>query len=108
VGVSVPIEHGPSLLFKELAARASGYARTSDPNATWSWPEILRASLGDIRLVARERSRTTALTHKGFDYREVVRAFRERFSDVRVVGSPFPLLGCGCNVGAIMVGTWSP
>ncbi len=108
VGVSVPIEHGPSLLLKELTARAIGYARTKDPNSRWSWPEILRASIGDIRLVARERSKTTALTHKGFDYREVVRAFRERFSDVRVVGSPFPLLRFACNVGVIMVGTRRP
>ena len=104
VGVSVPIEHGLSLVVKELAAYATGYKRTGDRSGRWSFSEVLRASMGDLRAVAREREEKQALTHKGFDYREVVHDFCERFGAVRLLGTPFPLLGAACNVGIVLTG----
>jgi SAM-dependent methyltransferase len=104
VVVSVPIELGPSLLCKEIAARLTAYKRTSEPSDRWTIRETLRGVLGDIEAVKRARRESSRATHKGFDYREVKRLFREIFRDVRTRGTPYPLLGEILNVGIVCAG----
>ena len=102
--ISVPIEMGMSLLIKEITARLMAYKRASDPSARWTAKEIASAVFGNIEKVKHARQESGRATHKGFDYRDVGRLFRETFSAVRVRCTPFPLLGEVLNVGIVYSG----
>jgi len=101
---SVPIELGPALLLKELAARAINYKRTINTEGTWTTKEIIKAALWDIAEVKRERVTAGRRTHKGFDFRDVGKVFFETFEDVRMRGTPFPMFGPHFNVGVVYAG----
>lgn len=90
---SVPLEIGPSLLFKEIGSKLFG--RHRDPLRLG---ELLRAALlWDVSGIERA-------SHRGFDWRVLLREAEKLFRVREVVFEPLPFLGpllnrggcCGC------------
>jgi len=82
--VSVPVEVGPSILFKYIASQIQ-----KGSNRNLSISELLRASL--YRSVPRDTT-SSFISHKGFDYRKLRALLTQRFRLERELFSPFPLL----------------
>jgi SAM-dependent methyltransferase len=91
--VSVPIEVGPTALFKYVAAVA-----LTRMDRRYSIPELARATLG----FAVPRDPTMKfLPHKGFDFREMRRLLEQRFRMERELFSPVSWLGSALNAQVV-------
>jgi cyclopropane fatty-acyl-phospholipid synthase-like methyltransferase len=82
--VSVPVEIGPSVLFKYAAERM-----ITGSDRHYSVWEVLRASVGGH--VPRDPD-VDFLPHKGFDHRTLRRVIAERFQIERQQYAPLPLV----------------
>jgi SAM-dependent methyltransferase len=93
--VTVPIEVGPSLLGKQLGRYLAGLRRPYGYEG-YRVRELYAAAVR-WDASAFDSSHTNGdqglKGHKGFDFRHVERALRERMRIERTVYSPFPLLG---------------
>ncbi|MCA1995412.1 MAG: class I SAM-dependent methyltransferase [Coleofasciculus sp. S288] len=102
--ISVPIEIGPSLLFKQvgryLANRKGtyGYER-------YRLNELFAASiLWDADSFPSSHSLKASLRHhKGFDYRKIDKLLRQKLTIERIIPSPFPWLGSLLNSTIIWI-----
>lgn len=91
--VSVPVEIGPPLLVKHGLRRLLGY-----PMEPWTFRELMQAGFcRSVRGIPHQRK------HRGFDYRNVVRLFRDVFGRVTVRYSPLHWLGPLFNAQAVIV-----
>ncbi len=91
---TVPVEVGPVFLAKYLAKRSMSSLRNGETES-YSWREVVAASLGHAERVARYE-------HKGFDYRRLVAQLAEHFTLVKVEGIPFkPLPYISFQVGIV-------
>ncbi len=82
--ISVPVEIGPTILFKYLAARIE-----KGSNRSLSIPELIKASLyGSVK----RDTQGSFISHKGFDYRQLRTLVTRRFMLEHELFSPFPLL----------------
>jgi 2-polyprenyl-3-methyl-5-hydroxy-6-metoxy-1,4-benzoquinol methylase len=92
--ISVPIEIGPSLLFKQLGRYFAnrkgdyGYER-------YTLSELFSAAiLWDVHSFPSTHSSNVPIrSHKGFDYRKIDRLLQQKVVVERRILSPFPLLG---------------
>ncbi len=84
VSISVPVIGGPTLLLKE-ANRAVLFRRRSDYSAR----ELLAASFGGRPATRPDDIR---VSHKGFDFRPLLRTLSERFDVDNTAYTPFPAL----------------
>jgi len=98
--ISVPIEIGPSLAGKQLFRAFAGLRRLGDYayRERYSPLELLRSMAGrPIARVAVEREGANGVVryygHKGFDFRELQREIRERFTIEQRLFTPMPWLG---------------
>jgi SAM-dependent methyltransferase len=107
--ITVPIEVGPSLLFKQfgrfLANRVGTYGYE-----TYTPRELVSAGVfWDARSFPSSHvdSQATLTGHKGFDYRDVEALFAPRIEVVERVFTPFPALGHYANSTVMWRGTVS-
>lgn len=91
--VSVPIEVGPTALFKYVAAVA-----LTKMDRRYSLSELARATVG---LAVTRDPTMKFLPHKGFDYRAMRRLLNERFRMEREAFSPVSWLGGALNAQVI-------
>lgn len=97
--VSVPIEVGPSALFKNLARVALGAAHENTTPAN-----VLRSLIGRTERIARRADDGFIFSHIGFDWRALNRVLLQRgLRALRVVYSPFGGLGPLMNSQVLMV-----
>ncbi len=97
--VSVPIEVGPSIFFKQLG-RWLANARTQQYGyEKYDLSELLACGcfwkIPQSAVVARKTQ--ASLGHKGFDFRDVSRLIRKEAGSSRAVFSPMPPLGSLLN-----------
>jgi len=98
--ISVPIEIGPSVLVKQLVAKATRYNR----DATWTLMELVNAVFYNVGEIKKQRATSEYGGEKGFDYRDIENLFNQNFQNVRYRGTPFPVFGKLLNVGLIYLG----
>jgi SAM-dependent methyltransferase len=102
--ISVPIEIGPSLLFKQMgryfANRKGGYGYER-----YNLKELLSASiLWDTNSFPSSHSLNAPATgHKGFDYRKIDKLLQQRVTIERRILSPLPWLGNLVNSTVIWI-----
>jgi 2-polyprenyl-3-methyl-5-hydroxy-6-metoxy-1,4-benzoquinol methylase len=93
VVISVPIEIGPSVLLKYLAARLlTGFDRRH------TFREVLKVTFG--LPVARDRE-NKYIPHKGFDFRRLKEQVESHFTIEREMFSPMPILRSTLNAQVI-------
>ena len=99
--VTVPVEIGPSLLFKNLGSFLMGYPRYKE----YSLAETFNASLYRLDRVDRH-----TLGHKGFDWRWLAQTLRLNLRIIRTLKSPFQFIPSfvAPSIGFICVPDSSP
>jgi len=93
--ITVPIEVGPSLVGKQVGRYLAGLRRPYGYER-YRLPELFSAAvLWNARAFASSHTQldATGTGHKGFDFRDIERALRQRMDIERTVFSPFPPLG---------------
>lgn len=97
--VSVPIEVGPSALFKNVARVALGAAHENTTPAN-----VVHAFLGRTDRIERRAEDGFIYSHMGFDWRALRRVLLDRgLRELRMVYSPFGGLGPLLNSQVLMV-----
>jgi SAM-dependent methyltransferase len=97
--ITVPIEVGPSLVGKQVGRYLAGLRRPYGYER-YRLPELFSAAvLWNARGFASSHTQldATGTGHKGFDFRDIERALRQRMDIERTVFSPFPALGAMLN-----------
>jgi SAM-dependent methyltransferase len=95
VVITVPIEVGPSLLGKQVGRYLAGLRRPYGYESYRLGELFSAAVLWNARAFesSHRRADLTFKGHKGFDFRDIERALRERMRIERTVFSPLPPMG---------------
>ena len=105
--ISVPVETGPVLLFKQAVRTVAGWRGIGDYvwTSRYSFSEYAKSMFAGeeqrvVRPVYRNSEDLSYHCHKGFNWRNLQRRIAKRFRITRVLGSPFPKLppGLGSQV----------
>jgi SAM-dependent methyltransferase len=97
--ITVPIEIGPSLVGKQVGRYLAGLRRPYGYESYRLRELFSAAVLWNTRAFDSSHTRpdATQTGHKGFDFRDIERALRQRMDIEQTLFSPFPPLGAVLN-----------
>jgi 2-polyprenyl-3-methyl-5-hydroxy-6-metoxy-1,4-benzoquinol methylase len=111
IAISVPVETGLPVFFKQTARRIAGWRNVGDYKYTshYTAPEMLKSIFAGsnqhiVRPTYHSQGESPFHDHKGFNWRYMRKAIGQRFEIKRTVASPIAALGPHLTAVVLSVG----